>query len=264
MLDRQPTIADPLHPRPVPPGTPDVLFDKVNFHYEPGRPVLRDISLRLRHGETLAIVGPNGCGKTTLANLIPRFYDPVSGAIRLGGVDLRELKLRDLRRRIGMVTQQTVLFDDTIRDNIRYGALHASDEEVVEAAKKAHLHRFIESLENGYDTNVGERGGRLSGGQRQRIALARAILRNPAILILDEATSEIDPESERMIHIALESFIRDRTTIVITHRMSTLALADRILVMDDGAIADMGVHDELMGRCPLYRRLRRTDFKLSA
>jgi ATP-binding cassette subfamily B protein/subfamily B ATP-binding cassette protein MsbA len=264
LLDRKSAISDPPTPRPFPSRDVSLAFEAVHFHYVPGKPVLRDVNLHIRDGETVAFVGPNGCGKTTLANLAPRFYDPVAGAVRLGGVDLRELKLREIRRRIGVVTQQTVLFDDTIRDNIRYGSLHASDEQVIEAAKKAHIHRFIESLDEGYDTHVGERGGRLSGGQRQRIALARAILRDPAILLLDEATSQIDPESEQMIQLALESFTRGRTTIMITHRMATLSLADRIVVINAGAIADVGAHDELIARCPLYRRLQRTEFKLSA
>lgn len=256
LLDRQPTISDPEHPRPVPRPHTRLVFDRVDFDYQPDQPVLCGIDLTIEYGETLCIVGPNGCGKTTLVNLLPRFHDPVRGAIRLDDVDLRELRLRDLRRVVGMVTQQTVLFDDTVYHNIRYGSPQASRDEVLAAAQRAHAHRFIEDkLERGYDTVVGPGGNRLSGGQRQRIALARAILRDPDILILDEATSQIDIESEQQIHQALGEFVRGRTAIIITHRLATLDLADRILVMDAGRIADLGTHDELICRCELYRRL---------
>jgi ATP-binding cassette, subfamily B, bacterial MsbA len=189
----------------------------------------------------------------------------VEGAIRIDGIDLREARVRELRRKIGIVTQQTVLFDDTVMNNIRYGTPHATDEEVIAAAKKAHAHRFItEKLEDGYQMIVGERGGRLSGGQRQRIALARAILRDPEILILDEATSQIDLESEQLIHQALQEFSRGRTAIFITHRLSTLTLADRILVMDAGRVADIGTHHELLGRCEVYGRLHDLHLRASA
>jgi ATP-binding cassette subfamily B protein/subfamily B ATP-binding cassette protein MsbA len=263
--DREPTIVDPPKPRPVPSQNRELVLDGVSFHYTPERPVLVDVDLTIGSGETIAIVGPNGCGKTTLASLIPRFYDPVAGSVRVGGCDLRDLRLRDLRNQIGMVTQQTLLFDDTVANNIRYGNPAASDAEVIEAAKKAHAHRFIlEQLSDGYQTEVGERGNRLSGGQRQRIALARAILRDPSILILDEATSQIDYESEQLIHKALEEFVRGRTTILITHRVHTLALARRILVMDEGRILDLGTHGELMGRCAVYQRLYQTSLRESA
>jgi len=256
LLDRQPKIVDPPCPRPVPRPHRQLVFDHVDFHYTPDQPVLRDIQLTIEYGETLCIVGPNGCGKSTLINLLLRFHDPVAGAVRLDEIDLRELRLRDLRRLVGMVTQQTMLFDDTVYNNIRYGSLQATREEVVAAAQRAHAHRFIEDkLERGYDTVVGPGGNRLSGGQRQRIALARAILRDPDILILDEATSQIDIESEQQIHLALEQFAEGRTAVIVTHRLATLDLADRILVMDAGRIADLGTHDELVRRCELYRRL---------
>ena len=211
------------------------------------------------------VVGPNGCGKSTLANLIPRFFDPVAGSVRLDGVDLRDVRLRELRSQIGLVTQETLLFDDTVLNNIRYGCPHATREQVIEAAQQAHAHRFIEQkLEHGYQTVVGAGGGRLSGGQRQRIALARAILRDPAILILDEATSQIDLESEQLIHKVLEQFIRHRTTVVVTHRLATLALANRIVVMDGGRIADLGTHEQLMSRSDVYRRLHQIQFRETA
>ncbi len=264
MLDEKPSIADPASPAPSPPRETELVIDHVSFHYRPDQPVLRDVSLRIPFGETVAIVGPNGCGKSTLINLLPRFYDCVSGAIRLDFTDIRELKLTDLRGRIGMVTQQTLLFDDSVRDNIRFGSQRASEEEIVAAAKQAHAHEFITQLEQGYETNVGERGNRLSGGQRQRIALARAILRNPSLLILDEATSQIDPESERLIHSALEEFVEGRTAIIVTHRASTLSLADRIVVMDGGRIIDAGPHHELIGRCDFYRRFHGAELKQSA
>jgi ATP-binding cassette subfamily B protein/subfamily B ATP-binding cassette protein MsbA len=212
-----------------------------------------------------AIVGPNGCGKSTLANLIPRFFDPVSGGVKIDGVDVRDVRLRTLRRQIGLVTQETSLFDESVLANIRYGNPDATREQVIAAAKQAHAHKFItEKLERGYDTIVGPAGNRVSGGQRQRIALARAILRDPAILILDEATSQVDLESEQLIQKVLAEFIQSRTTIIITHRMSVLALADRVLVMDGGKILDVGPHDELLGRCELYRRLYQLDFRATA
>ena len=265
VLDRQPLIADPATPRPLPESYLRLSFQHVHFHYVDGQTVLRDLDFSVKAGETLCIVGPNGCGKSTLVGLLPRFYDPVDGSIRVDDIDLREFRLRDLRKFVGMVTQTTLLFDDTVFNNIRYGSLQATPEQVVEAARRAHAHRFIEEkLEHGYDTVVGPGGGKLSGGQRQRIALARAILRDPRVLILDEATSQIDLESEQLIHQALEEFIRDRTAIIITHRLATLELADRILVMGSGRAIDLGTHDELIGRCGLYRRLHDIQLRQSA
>lgn len=256
MIDREPTIADPVSPRPLHRHCRELTFDNVQFSYRTGSPVLMDIDLRIPYGETVAIVGPNGCGKTTLASLIPRFFDPTQGAVLLDGIDLREVRVRQLREQIGLVTQEPLLFDDTVYNNIRYGSSHATRAQVIEAAKQAHAHRFIEDrLHDGYNTVVGPRGGLLSGGQRQRISLARAILRDPSILILDEATSQVDLESEQLIQSVLEQFIQNRTTVIITHRMATLALADRIVVMNAGRILDIGAHDELLGRCELYSRL---------
>ena len=265
LLDREPSIVEIKNPIVVKDIRKPIIFNHVDFYYNEKELVLQDINLKIECGETLAIVGPNGCGKTTLVNMVPRFFDPIEGQVLLGYESLRDLSIQDLRRKIGIVTQQTILFDDTVMNNIRYGSSRASDEDVMNAAKKAHAHGFImEKLDQGYGTNVGESGGRLSGGQRQRISLARAILRNPQIMILDEATSQIDPESEQLIHNALQQFTKDRTTIMITHRLSTLSLADRIMVMNEGRIVDLGTHDQLASRCELYQRLYQLTFKESA
>lgn len=261
LLDREPQVRDPAHPRPLGRHHLSLEFRQVSFAYQPGHFVLRDINLTIRFGETLGIVGPSGCGKSTLANLIARFADPTQGTILLDGVPLGEVRLRDLRAQIGLVTQEPLLFDDTVLNNIRYGAPWASEEEVIEAARQAHAHRFIENeLPEGYRSVVGPMGSLLSGGQRQRIALARAILRNPSILILDEATSQVDLESENLIQRVLERFVRGRTTVIISHRLGALALADRIAVMQDGRITDVGTHHELLARCDFYRRLYEIQF----
>jgi ATP-binding cassette, subfamily B, bacterial MsbA len=265
MMDREPTVVEPQKAKS--PATPHhrLRIENVAFHYQQDQPVLRGVDLEIKFGETIAIVGPNGCGKSTLTNMLPRFYDPVSGSIHFDDVNLRDMRLKEVRKRVGLVTQQTHLFDDTVLNNVRYGSPNATEAEAIEAAKKAHAHRFIiDKLDEGYDTLVGQGGSRLSGGQRQRIALARAILRDPEVLILDEATSQIDIESEQLIHQALEDFVRDRTAIMITHRLSTLALADRVVVMEAGKIIDVGPHAELMQRCSLYSRLHDIHFKQSA
>lgn len=265
LLDRQPKIVSPTNPKSLPSPHKSLVLNDVSFYYVDDQPVLSGIDLNIRFGETIAFVGPNGCGKTTLVNLIPRFFDPVTGSVQLDGIDIRDVRLRDLRQNIGLVNQQALLFDDTVVNNIRCGWREATEADVIRAAKQARAHSFItEKLEHGYETCVGMGGNRLSGGQRQRICLARAILRDPEILILDEATSQIDLESEQLIHQALEQFKQGRTALIITHRLATLSLADRVVVMDVGRIVDIGSHQELMGRCSLYQRLHAIQFQQSA
>jgi subfamily B ATP-binding cassette protein MsbA len=265
-LDQQPVIVDCPTMVSLPRHEQNIEFKKVQFSYPGAGPVLNDINLEIRHGETIAIVGPNGCGKSTLLSLLPRFYDPDSGSVSIDGCDLREVRLRSVRQQIGIMTQETVLFNDTIRNNIAYGNPHAHFDEIEAAAAKAQADRFIGELPNGYDTNVGEGALRLSGGQRQLIALARTILRDPPILLLDEPTSSLDVEIESLTQRVLKDFVKDRTTVVVTHRFSILELASRIVVMNEGRIVDVGPHKELLKRCPLYTRLHQlhTQLKMSA
>jgi ABC-type multidrug transport system fused ATPase/permease subunit len=252
---RNPRIIDRRHAANLPRHRQGIEFDQVAFSYVGGTPVLKGVNLTVRHGETIALVGPNGCGKSTLMNLLPRFWDVDSGAIRIDGHDIREVPIRSLRRQIGMVLQETILFQDTIANNIAYGVPHASRAAIVEAARRAYAHQFILGLPQGYETQVGERGQGLSGGQRQRIALARAMLRDPAILILDEATSAVDIQDEVLIRRAIEEFAQGRTTFLISHNLASIQLADRIVLLNEGRIECMGTDHELKSTSALYRRL---------
>jgi subfamily B ATP-binding cassette protein MsbA len=238
-----------------------IVFENVSFGYDPNELVLQNINLEVEPGEMIALVGPSGSGKTTFANLIARFYDPTYGRITLDGVDLRKIRLTSLRQQIGIVLQETFLFTGTIRDNIRYGRPDATEEEIIRAAQAANAHEFIMNLPDDYDTEIGERGLKLSGGQRQRIAIARVILRDPRILILDEATSSLDSTSEALIQSALDNLMRGRTSFVIAHRLSTIMKANRILVLEHGIVVDSGSHRELIERGGLYARLYEMQFK---
>src|SRR5678815_4264866 len=245
--------------RDSPTFSKNIVFDHVDFSYEGSddgaREVLHDIDLSVSAGEVIAVVGSSGAGKSTLVHLIPRFFDVTSGRILVDGRDVRDVTLASLRRQIGIVTQETVLFNDTVRNNIAYGQPHVSAKEVEAAARAALAHDFIMELPAGYDTFIGERGLRLSGGERQRMAIARAILKNAPILILDEATSALDNESEALVQSALQNLMAGRTVMVIAHRLSTVRRADRIVVLENGAVADVGPHDELMQKPGTYRRL---------
>jgi ATP-binding cassette, subfamily B, bacterial len=255
VIDSRPVITDKPDAIELPPDANGISFDDVHFRYAAAEPVLRGLSFHIDPGETVAIVGASGSGKSTIAQLLPRFYDVSRGAVRVGGHDVRDVTRKSLRATIGLVAEDSFLFSDTVRANIGYGRPDATDEQIIEAAKAAQAHEFIERLPKGYDTVIGEQGLTLSGGQRQRVALARALVTDPRLLVLDDATSAIDPRLEAEIHAALHEVMRGRTTLIIAHRRSTLNLADRIVVLDAGRVADTGTHAELTERCPLYRLL---------
>ena len=263
LLDTKPEIKDPENPEQLANVRGHVRLTDVHFTYPDERalPVLNGITIEAQPGEIIALVGPSGAGKSTLVALIPRFYDVSAGTILVDGHDIKSLRLADLRSAIGMVPQETTLFGGPIRENIAYGKLNASDEDIQAVARAAHAHEFIAEFPDGYDTIVGERGVKLSGGQRQRIAIARALLKDPAILILDEATSSLDSESERLVQDALETLMQGRTTFVIAHRLSTVRRADRIVVLDQGRIVEEGTHEQLLSNAGLYKRLHEIQFR---
>ena len=255
VMDEPEEIADRPGAQPLPPGDGRVRFEAVTFGYVPERPVLGDIDLDLEPGRTVALIGHTGSGKTTLASLVPRFYDVSAGRITIDGVDVRDVTLVSLRREIGVIAQDPFLFSATVRENIAFGVPDATDEDVERAARMAQAHEFVADLPNGYDTMVGERGITLSGGQRQRIAIARALVIDPRVLILDDATASVDATTEARIRLGLREAMRERTTIIIAHRLSTIALADELVVLDDGGVAARGTHDELLATSPVYREI---------
>jgi ATP-binding cassette, subfamily B, bacterial MsbA len=254
VLEAKPSVVDNPSARELKEFKQNIVFSDVWFNYGDNQ-VLKGITLDVPYGSMLAIVGPSGTGKTTLLDLIPRFYDPKKGKISIDGIDIKEVTLKSLRQQIGLVSQETILFNDTIRANIAYGKLGASDEEIKQAAIQANADDFISRLPQGYNTTIGDRGMRISGGERQRIAIARALLKNPPILILDEATSQLDSESERVVQEALDRLIQGRTVFVIAHRLSTVRNAHKIVVLDKGVVVESGSHSELMARDGLYKRL---------
>jgi len=255
LLDSDPDVKDLKEAIDVPYLKGNIQFENVTFHYDQNQPVLDGINLKVQAGETVAFVGPSGAGKSTICSLIPRFYDVDSGSITIDGIDVRNMTKKSLRSQIGIVQQDVFLFNGTLRENIAYGKLDASDEEIIAAAKQADIYDFIESLPEGLDTAVGERGMKLSGGQKQRIAIARMFLKNPPILILDEATSALDTETERTIQKALDNLAENRTTLVIAHRLGTIRNADRIIVVTEDGIAEEGSHDELLEKGGIFAKL---------
>jgi subfamily B ATP-binding cassette protein MsbA len=260
LLDTPPTVVDAPGARELAGIRRGVRFESVGFAYQPDQPVLRDVSFEIGRGEVVALVGSSGAGKSTAMDLLARFYDVTAGRITVDGADVRELTIASLRAQLGIVTQETILFHDTVRNNIAYGLASASDESVRAAARAAHAHDFIARMPQGYDTVIGERGVKLSGGERQRLAIARALLKNPPLLLLDEATSALDAESERLVQEALERLMRDRTVLVIAHRLSTVQHAHRIVVLEAGRVVASGAHAELIEQDGTYRRLYNLQF----
>jgi subfamily B ATP-binding cassette protein MsbA len=261
LLDTPPTIADAPGARTLAPFAREIRYEHVSFAYQPDRPVLHDVDFTVRRGEVVALVGTSGGGKSTTLDLLARFHDPTAGRVTLDGTDLRQATLASVRGQLGVVSQETILFHDTVRANIGYGLEHPEPGRIEQAARAAHAHEFVSRLPQGYDAVIGDRGVRLSGGERQRLAIARALLRNPPILLLDEATSALDTESERLVQDALDQLMRDRTVLVIAHRLSTVQHADRILVFEAGRIVQQGRHDELVKCEGPYRRLHELQFR---
>ena len=261
VLDLPETIKNTPDAKALPPFKGKVRFDHVSFSYDPGEEVLSDVSFDVKPGEMVAFVGPSGAGKSTVASLLPRFYDVNDGSISIDGTDIRGVTLNSLREQVGIVPQETILFNGSVYDNILYGRLDATKEEVEAAAKAANAHNFIMELPDGYNTMLGDRGVNISGGQRQRISIARAILKNPQILILDEATSALDTESERVVQEALDRLMVGRTSFVIAHRLSTIKNADKIMVLEKGRLVEQGTHDELMQLDGLYAHLYKIQYR---
>ncbi len=263
ILDTPPTVISKPDARPAGPVTSAIEFDAVSFRYGQGEDVLRDVSFRVPAGSMVALVGPSGAGKSTMVDLVARFYDPTAGVIRIDGHDLRDLELGSWRRMLGVVTQEPILFNDTVWSNIAYGVDGAAEESVRRAARAANAERFILDMPEGFKTRIGDRGVRLSGGERQRLAIARAIFKNPPVLLLDEATSSLDSESELLVQEALEALFEGRTVFVIAHRLSTIQRADRIVVLDQGRIVETGTHEELVSTPGLYQKLHRLQFRMA-
>jgi subfamily B ATP-binding cassette protein MsbA len=254
IIDTEPAIKNKPDAKILHEFTSSIEYRNVSFAYD-REPVLRNINLTIQKGKTIALVGPSGGGKSTFADLVPRFYDPTQGEVLIDGISLKDYDIESLRKHMGVVTQESILFNDTIFNNIAFGMENVKEENVIHAAKVANAHQFIMQTENGYHTMIGDRGSKLSGGQRQRIAIARAVLKNPPILILDEATSALDSESEKLVQEALTNLMKNRTSIVIAHRLSTIQHADEIVVIQNGHIIEKGSHDSLILQDGLYRKL---------